>query len=136
MRSRTLLAVWAAVAALALAACNSGSSTTQPRNPQIEPAHPPTTGGSPQRGKAVIGEFRCGKCHMIPGISGADGLVGPPLIHLARRTYLAGEVPNVPQNLMHWIEMPTALKPKTYMPDLGLTAQQAKDVAAYLETLH
>lgn len=30
---------------------------------------------------------------------------------------------------------PRSMKPKTAMPDLGLSGQQAKDVAAYLETL-
>ena len=38
----------------------------------------------------------CGTCHMIPGIKDAQGLVGPPLIHWSRRTYIAGEAPNTP----------------------------------------
>jgi cytochrome c1 len=36
---------------------------------------------------------------------------------------------------VHWIESPTSMKPKTAMPDLGLTQTQATDVAAYLQTL-
>lgn len=55
---------------------------------------------------------------------------------LARTTYLAGEIPNNPANLVHWVQAPTSLKPATTMPDLGLSEQQARDVAAYLETLH
>jgi cytochrome c1 len=72
---------------------------------------------------------------MIPGIKGADGLVGPPLILFARRTYVAGELPNTPDNLIRWIRDPPAVEPRTAMPALGLTEQQARDVAAYLYTL-
>jgi cytochrome c1 len=72
---------------------------------------------------------------MIPGINGADGLVGPPLILFARRTYVAGELPNTPSNLIRWIQDPPAVEPRTAMPALGLSEQQARDVAAYLYTL-
>ena len=92
-------------------------------------------GGDPQAGAQVIENYRCGVCHMIPGIRGADGLVGPPLILFARRTYVGGEVPNTPPNLIHWIMDPSAIEPGTAMPTLGLSQQQARDVAAYLYTL-
>jgi len=94
-----------------------------------------TVAGSPQRGQAVIEHFRCGSCHIVPGISNADGLVGPPLNRIAIRTFIAGEFQNNPQNLIHWVQAPTSMKPKTLMPVLGLSEQQATDVAAYLETL-
>lgn len=73
---------------------------------------------------------------MIPGISNADGVVGPPLTHISRRTFIAGEFQNNPENLVRWIQAPTSMKPKTLMPVLGLTERQATDVAAYLQTLH
>ena len=92
--------------------------------------------GSPQRGRAVIEQFRCGSCHIVPGIPGADGMVGPPLNQIASRTFIAGEFQNNLQTLIRWIQAPTSMKPKTDMPDLGLTEQQAADVAAYLERLH
>lgn len=92
-------------------------------------------GGSAERGRAVMIQFRCGSCHMIPGVPGAHGQFGPPLMWMARRTYIAGEFPNIPENLVRWVQSPTSMKPKTAMPDLGLTQQQATDVAAYLQTL-
>ena len=98
-------------------------------------AAPAEIAGSPQRGQVIVQQFRCGSCHMIPGIDGAHGVVGPPLNQMSRRTYIAGEFQNVPENLVHWIEAPTSMKPKTDMPDLGLNEQQASDAAAYLETL-
>ncbi len=90
---------------------------------------------SADRGKAAMEIYGCGKCHTIPGIRGAKGVVGPPLESVARRTYIGGNFPNTPDTLMHWIMAPQAMKPKTAMPTLGLSEPQARDVVAYLETL-
>ena len=38
---------------------------------------PPLAMGSPAHGAELIAEKGCGACHMIPGITGANGLVGP-----------------------------------------------------------
>ncbi|MGA9885598.1 MAG: c-type cytochrome [Candidatus Acidiferrales bacterium] len=91
--------------------------------------------GNPHQGKELIVSFGCGACHIIPGIRGARGLVGPPLILFGDRTMIAGEIPNMPDNLVRWIENPPAIEPKTAMPDLGVSQAQAKDIAAYLYTL-
>ena len=88
-----------------------------------------------RRGRMLIAESRCGSCHTIPGIQGATGQFGPPLMAMSRRVYIAGEFPNSAETLADWIKSPTSLKPGTTMPDLGLTRQQAADIAAYLETL-
>ncbi|MGH9605853.1 MAG: c-type cytochrome [Terracidiphilus sp.] len=93
------------------------------------------TGGNAARGEQVIVQYRCGSCHTIPGIHNANGVFGPPLNKLARRSILAGDFPNEPDILVHWVESPTTMKPATAMPDLGLSEQQARDAAAYLETL-
>ncbi|HKT47460.1 MAG TPA: c-type cytochrome [Candidatus Acidoferrales bacterium] len=87
------------------------------------------------RGKEVINEKRCGSCHTIPGINGARGVVGPPLFFLGRRTMIAGLLPNTPENLARWIQSPQSVNPQTAMPTLGLSQEQARDVAAYLFTL-
>lgn len=92
-------------------------------------------GGNAAAGKRIIVEEACGVCHTIPGIRGAMGVVGPPLYFWSRRTYIAGELPNTPENLVRWIQNPRAIEPKTAMPNLGLTQDQARDVAAYLYTL-
>ncbi|MFY9740797.1 MAG: c-type cytochrome [Candidatus Sulfotelmatobacter sp.] len=93
------------------------------------------TGGDVHRGAALIGQYRCGACHIIPGIANARGNVGPPLLYFADRTFVGGEVPNNPQNLIQWIQSPKSIEPGTAMPDLGVTEQQARDIAAYLYTL-
>jgi cytochrome c1 len=91
--------------------------------------------GDAAHGKQVIQSAGCGACHMIPGVYKARGLVGPPLLLFGRRTMIAGELPNSPGNLAHWIQHPRSVEPNTAMPDLGLTTDQAQDVAAYLYTL-
>lgn len=99
--------------------------------------HPSDIGnGDPGRGKQVIEHYGCGKCHTIPGIHNARGVFGPPLNYMGSRTIIAGEFPNFPSNLTRWVQSPSSMKPKTAMPDLGLTEEQARDAAAYLETLH
>ncbi len=72
---------------------------------------------------------------MIPGISGATGLVGAPLSGIASRIYIAGVLQNTPPNMMRWIENPKAVDEKTVMPNLGVTPKDAADIAAYLYTL-
>lgn len=98
-------------------------------------AYTVTTGGDARRGRQVIQSYGCGSCHTIPGIEGARGLVGPPLFFMGRRTMIAGELPNSPENLVRWIKSPQSVEPGTAMPTLGLTDQQARDAAAYLYTL-
>lgn len=91
--------------------------------------------GNAQQGKHLISQYGCGACHIIPGIRGARGLVGPPLNVWGDRTIIAGELPNTPDNLIRWLENPKAIEPQNAMPDLGLSKEQATDIAAYLYTL-
>jgi len=92
--------------------------------------------GDADRGRAAIQMYGCGSCHTIPGVRDADGMVGPPLMFWSRRTYIAGEVPNTPEFLIRWIQMPQAIEPGTAMPNLGVTEGRARDIAAYLYTLN
>jgi cytochrome c len=93
------------------------------------------TASAANRGRTIIARYGCGKCHTIPGIQGAHGVVGPPLQSIARRTYIAGNFANTPDTLTQWIMTPQKMKPKTAMPSLNLSEPQARDVVAYLETL-
>ena len=61
------------------------------------------TGGNWQRGRELIVKYRCGACHVIPGSEDANGKVGPPLLGFAQRTYIGGELPNSPENLVRWL---------------------------------
>lgn len=94
------------------------------------------TGGNPDRGKDKIRYYGCSTCHTIPGIQEANGKVGPPLTAFALRVYIAGEVPNTPDNLRHWIQDPHAIEQHTAMPEMNVADQDSRDIAAYLYTLH
>lgn len=89
----------------------------------------------PERGKSAVVEYGCGSCHSIPGIRQANSYVAPPLLNWARRSFIAGEVPNNGENLARWIEDPQEVRPGTAMPDLGVTPADARAIAAYLLTL-
>ncbi len=90
------------------------------------------TGGDPQRGAAAIVRYGCGACHTIQGISGAHGMVGPPLTGIVNRTYIAGVLRNGPDEITRWIQDPKAVDEKTAMPKLGVSSRDATDIAAYL----
>lgn len=93
------------------------------------------TNGDPRRGQLEIRNWGCGTCHTIGGVPGAVGKVGPVLDGLAERAYIAGVVPNTPDNLIRWIENPKKIDPKTAMPNLDVPPGIARDMAAYVYTL-
>jgi cytochrome c len=125
-KSAILLFVLAAAACFALSACTGGA---------VANGYSSYSGGNARAGKALLQAYDCGSCHVIPGVPNAHGLVGPPLYFWARRTYIAGELPNTPGNLVKWIESPPSVEPGTAMPTLGVSDQQARDMAAYLYTI-
>jgi cytochrome c len=94
------------------------------------------TGGRASEGRHLIYSYGCGSCHIIPGISEATGTVGPPLRGFASRDYIAGVLVNRAPNLFRWLREPQGVDPGNAMPNLGITDQQARDMAAYLYTLH
>jgi cytochrome c1 len=106
--------------------------------PVASGAAPEVPPGSPAaEGQQLLASKPCGGCHVIPGVSGAAGTVGPSLAGVAGRTRIAGgAVPNAgPEDLKAWIMNPGTLKPGTAMPPTGLTDDEATKIAAYLEVL-
>ena len=92
--------------------------------------------GSPDLGKVAIRHYGCGSCHTIPGVKNADALVGPPLMHFRKRAFIGGELANTEANLRRWVMDPRGVEPGTDMPNLGVTAEDARNIAAYLESLN
>ena len=93
------------------------------------------TGGRVARGPAAIDKYGCGACHTIPHITNASATVGPPLDRIAVRQYLGGHLTNTPDNMAKWIQHPQGIDPGNAMPELGVTDQDVKDIAAFLYTL-
>ena len=89
-------------------------------------------GGDARIGKRLIDQYQCGACHAIPGIPAAKGRIGPPLGGFGKRSYIAGGIPNQPDALTRWLMDPPAMRPGTLMPDLGITASDARHIGAYL----
>ena len=87
------------------------------------------------RGKKAINQYACVTCHEIPGIVGANAPVGPPLKEIGTRGFIAGVLPNTPENMVRWLRHPQAVSPNSAMPDLGVSERDARDIAAYLSTL-
>jgi cytochrome c oxidase subunit II len=100
-------------------------------SPAVAPSTP-----TARTGEQLFMANQCASCHMIRGTA-ARGLVGPDLTHVASRRTLAGaEIRNTPAELRAWIADPQAIKPGARMPNLGLSATDYNDIAAYLEELH
>lgn len=93
------------------------------------------SGGDPARGQRLMAQYQCTACHAIPEVPGTPGNAGPPLDQFGLRSYIAGGIPNMPQQLTAWLDNPQAMKPGTAMPDLGVSPAEARDMAAYLYTL-
>jgi cytochrome c len=89
-------------------------------------------GGEPARGAGKIEAYGCGSCHAISGVDGATGTAGPPLVWFGRQAMIAGVISNTPDHLIAWIIDPQAIKSGTVMPNLGVQAADARDIAAYL----
>lgn len=115
------------MALCALAACGTGNSDEYDA---ATIAH-----GSPHRGHDLIMQYGCGSCHSIPGIPGAVATVAPPLAGIAQRSYIGGVLTNTPDHLREWIMDPPKVDSNTAMPNLGVSAQDARDISAYLYTL-
>lgn len=124
MNSKAILLGFVVTIVLFLSACSGDvSGVPEPRN---------SSDRDIEAGRQLITSYGCGTCHTIPGISGADGMAGPPLNKFYERSYISGEVPNTWDNLTKYIQHPQDIEPGTVMPDLGVKEEEAGEIAAYL----
>jgi mono/diheme cytochrome c family protein len=87
------------------------------------------------RGKRALLQYACVACHQIPGVTGAEVAVGPPLHGIGSRKVIGGVLDNTPDNMVRWLVAPREHAPGSAMPNLGVTTRDARDMAAYLATL-
>ncbi len=115
---------------------------TQVRDQRCEAAAPASATAigvdrpNTRTGALALRMYGCHACHAIPGVTGSQPQVGPPLAGFASRQLIAGRVDNTRENLVAWIRHPQRIDPKSAMPDLGVTPEHAEEMAAYLLTLH
>ena len=77
------------------------------------------------------------RLHDLSRDSGPGGLArlrGTAADRHRARKYLAGTLPNSPENMVRWIREPKSISPETLMPDLSVSDEHARDIAAYLLT--
>jgi mono/diheme cytochrome c family protein len=128
--------IWSVVAFLKALPLLSPRSYAQlaapPQLPDVQ-----DTQGEPdaRRGKRALEQYGCVACHEIPGIVGPEARLGPTLHGIGSRTMLGGVLPNSPRNMALWLRSPQAFSPHSAMPALGVTGRDARDMAAYLQTL-
>ncbi|GGY10479.1 c-type cytochrome [Pseudoduganella dura] len=128
MRETTRRRIFAVLLAGPLAFAIAGCDDDGPQAQRV-------AGGDVERGKRLLAQFQCGACHSIPGVEAARSTAGPPLDTFGRQSYVAGHLPNYPESLVRWIVDPPAVKPGTPMPNLGVSPEDARHMAAYLYTL-
>jgi cytochrome c len=110
------------------------ASTLRPLVAQLQPA--PGVPGDPNNGMALFTARGCVACHTVLRLPNASGAIGPNLTNMTLRPTLAGDqIQMTPENLARWIVNPPAMKADTKMPVLGVTDQDARDLAAFLYSL-
>ena len=92
----------------------------------------PVLAAGPDAATRSLIATQCAACHVVPGIPGAVGKVGPSLRGIARQRMIAGRLPNTPGNMARWLMHPQRIDPGNAMPNMGLTQDQADRIAAYL----
>ncbi|MHC9420196.1 c-type cytochrome [Sphingomonas citri] len=123
------------LAASFLAAMTAGAAMYAETRARTRVMAEQVSGGTVAAGRAAIARYGCGSCHVIPGIAGASGSVGPSLAKVAERAAIAGRLPNDAEAMMLWLRHPQAVAPGNGMPEQGVTSGDARDITAYLYTL-
>jgi cytochrome c len=121
---------------VALVSAAGAGYTAYSRQQQLEDQVSQLTAGDPAHGRDLAQSKGCVGCHNIPGTRGPRGNVGPPLDGIANRVYIGGVLLNTPDNLRQWLLDPPRIDPKSAMPAVGLTDQEARDLSAFLYTLN
>ncbi|GAA1146046.1 c-type cytochrome [Nesterenkonia lutea] len=116
----------AMILALAGTAVLSACGTAEEAEPR------PVPGGDPEAGRAAILEYGCASCHVIDDVDSVASSFGPDLTDFGEELYIAGQLPNRPEELIRWIQTPQEIQPGTAMPNMGVTEQDARDIAAFL----
>ncbi|MBB3309601.1 cytochrome c oxidase subunit 2 [Rhizobium sp. BK196] len=97
-------------------------------------------GAAPSGAEAIAGQAvflakPCAACHTIRGTL-ASGSTGPDLTHVgSRRTIAAGLLETTRGSLAAWIADPQTLKPGNNMPIVPLSADELRQLSAYMESL-
>lgn len=135
-RDRLRKAGWCAWAAAIAAACGGGG------RPRPTPPAPESV-GNPERGRQLVAtkaQPACGTCHIIPGVEGATGGIGPSLKGVATRAATRVHRKPTVAYLRESLARPTAYVVPDYQPVMPSFRDQFSDaelddIVAFLLTL-
>ncbi|MCY3539777.1 MAG: cytochrome c oxidase subunit II [bacterium] len=115
---------------------------------QLMPAATPAPGSEAERGQEIFLAGTCVGCHIIDGVNNPDPATltvpAPDLTHFASRSVFAGATlpaqlsptdADWEAGLRLWLTDPPTWKPGSFMPELGLTADEIDALVAYLSSL-
>ncbi len=94
--------------------------------------------GSAERGRELMDQKGCAGCHTFSGVPAFTAVDAAPAgSEAARASALAPDLRFTRERfrkdrLLAWLLNPKALKPDTRMPNFGLSADEASDIAAYV----
>jgi cytochrome c2 len=99
-------------------------------------------GASLERGRRLLVNKACGACHAMTGVPEFAGAPFPPEVRIEDRARAVRLAPDLryardrmtATKLARWLREPKRIKPDTAMPPLALTADEARDLTAYLMT--
>ena len=107
--------------------------------PDDPAAKPDFSKADPENGRKLMGGQGCPSCHVFSGapkIAG-EAAVDPKETHINQGLALAPDLRHTrdrwrPEAVIAWIQNAKAIKPDTQMPEYHLTAEQARDIAAFI----
>lgn len=102
---------------------------------EAQPAETPDDDAA-RRGRRVFTGNACVGCHTVRGTAEVGAVFGPDLTHIGSRTTIgAGILENTRENLERWLRETQEVKPGNLMPQISLTDEEIRDLAAYLMSL-
>jgi cytochrome c oxidase subunit 2 len=100
---------------------------------QGPPAPPEAVASANTAGEKLFLSKGCVGCHSLNAYEAPAGMIGPNLANVGGRSYIgAGTLKNTDENLARWIMNPQVIKQGVLMPNLGVNAEDAKALVAYL----
>lgn len=121
-----------ALVLLTTAACQKEAPATAA---QAAPSASASQGGEVEKGRTLIQQYGCLTCHIVPGVDGPRGMVGPSLEAFGSRPMIINKVTNDLPTLTRYLQNPQQVDPQTAMPNLGLSEGDARAIATFLHTL-
>lgn len=121
---------WLTIALISVVFVSGCSLLGRSEDPRVS-----ETGGNVQRGQELARTNGCLACHSVSGQPGVAQAYGPSLDGFADQRLIAGTIANNPENLVLFLMSPQSQNPDSAMPLVGLTLEEAEDIAAWLYTL-